>query len=348
MSTENRSYGIEQPSQEMALMHMIHGCRISQLIYVVAKLGIADLLHDGPKNSDQLAQAVRVHPQALYRVLRALASLGIFSENEEGAFQLTPVAAFLRKGIPGSLAGYAIMVGESWSWRAEGDLLYSVKTGKTAFAHVHGMDIHAYLNQDTEAAEHFNAAMSSFSGHELEPIFRAYDFSKFGNIIDVGGGHGALLSALLKANPKTYGTLFELSDVIEAAGGMPHMQEVRGRCELVPGDFFQSLPDDGDVYILKRVIHDWDDERAMAILMSCRRAMSDKARLLLMERIIPTVNASSFGKLVDISMLVLSGGQERTEAEFRTLLEKAGFTLVDIIKTQCPLSIIEAIPAGEL
>ncbi|MFH2045945.1 MAG: methyltransferase [Pseudomonadota bacterium] len=344
MTEKNCSEEIKQISQEMKLMHMIHGSRITQLIYVAAKLKIADLLKDGPKSCEELARAVDAHPRALYRLLRALASLEIFCENGDGCFQLTPLAENLQTEIPGSLAGYAIMVGEPWSWGAEGELLYSVKTGKPAFAHVHGMNVHEYLAKDAQAAKHFNEAMTSFSGHELAPVVNAYDFSQFKTIIDVGGGHGALLVEILKTYPKLSGKVYDLRAVDQAARTILDKQGVAKRCELINGDFFQSVPGGGDAYILKRVLHDWDDDQAVAILKVCHKAMEGSGRLLIIERVIIPGNEPDFGKLVDISMLTLAGGLERSRSEFKSILDRGGFALSDIIPTQCPLDIIEARP----
>ncbi len=344
MTEKNNPDVKKQPSEEMQLMHMIHGSRITQLIYVAAKLRIADLLDEGPKNTQEIAQIVGAHPRALYRVMRALSGLGIFSEDEVGYFHMTQLAKPLKTGVPDSLAGYAIMVGEPWSWSVEGELLYSVRTGKPAFAHVHGMDVHDYMNRNIEVTKQFNEAMTSFSSHELEPILNAYDFSQHKTVVDVGGGHGALLAEILKINPEMQGKLFDLRAADEAAISIMEKQGVRKRCELVPGNFFRSAPGGGDAYIFKRVIHDWDDDNALAILKVCHKAMSDKSRLLIIERLITIGNEPSFGKLVDISMLTISGGLERSEPEFRMIIERAGFKITNIIQTRCPLSIIEAMP----
>jgi len=329
----------------MALLHMIHGSKITQLLSVVAKLGIADLLRDGPKHSEELAQAVGAHPRTLYRVLRALASLGVFAEDQAQCFHLTPLANLLRAEVPESLRALAIVYGEEWIWHAEGALLYSVRTGKAAFHHVHGMSPFDYYRQHAEAAAGFNAAMTSVSGHEFAAIMAAYDFAGMATIVDVGGGHGALLAEILKTYPHMRGILFDLPAVVESAQPLLEAAGITARCTRVAGDFFQTLPGGGDAYILKRVIHDWDDAPAAAMLTQCRRAMPAHSRLLLMERVIPPGNAPFLGKLGDITMLLHYGGLERTEAEYRGLLEAAGFTLVRIIPTQAPLSIIEGVPA---
>ncbi len=300
-------------------------------------------LTKGQKAAGKLHRWSGAHPRALYRVMRALSSLGIFSEDEAGNFHMTQLARLLRTGTD-SLAGYAIMVGEPWSWSVEGDLLYSVKTGKPAFKHVHGMDVHDYMNLNMEVTKQFNEAMTSFSSHELEPVINAYDFSQFKTVVDVGGGHGALLAEILKSNTQMQGKLFDLRAADEAAISIMERQGVKNRCELIPGNFFDSVPKGADAYILKRVIHDWDDDNAVAILKVCHKAMSAKSNLLIIERVIPKGNEPSFGKLVDISMLTLSGGLERSESEFGMIFERAGFKITNIIPTMCPLSIIEAMP----
>jgi hypothetical protein len=334
----------ESPSSAAVLRRMIDGYRFTQLLYVVAKLGIADLLHDGPKHSEELAQAVGAHPRTLYRVLRALASLGVFAEDEAQGFHLTPLAQLLRTDVPESLRALANFYGEEWIWHAEGALLYSVRTGKAAFHHVHGMSPFDYYRQHAEAAAGFNAAMTSLSGHELAAIIAAYDFAGMATIVDVGGGQGALLAEILKTWPHVRGILFDLPAVVESAQPFLTAVGIAERCTCVAGDFFQRLPGGGDAYILKRVIHDWEDAQAAAMLTQCHRAMPAHSRLLLMERVIPPGNTPSVGKLADMTMLVHYGALERTEAEFRGLLEAAGFTLVRIIPTQTSLSIIEGVP----
>ena len=345
MSTSDNFHETNQPPPSMALMHLFHGARITQLLYVAAKLGIADLLYEGAKSSEELAQAVGAHPRTLYRVLRALASLGIFAEEQDQRFCLTPMADLLRTESPASLRPFALLSGEEWIWRAEGALLYSVRTGQAAFNQVHGMGTFDYYHQHAEAAACFNAAMTSLSGHEVAAILAAYDFAGMATMIDVGGGQGALLAAILQTYPHARGILFDLPAVVESAQSLLAAAGITERCTRVAGDFFQTLPGGGDAYIFKRVIHDWDDPQAQAILTQCRRAMAAHSRLLVMERVLPPGNTPSLGKLADITMLVHYGALERTEAEYRVLLEAAGFTLERIIPTQAPLSIIEGVPA---
>lgn len=333
----------EMPPQAV-LMQMLTGYWVSQLIYVAAKLGIADLLKDKPMTSEELAAATNTDARTLYRVLRALASVGIFAEVENKRFTMTPLAATLESG-PGSMRGMVIHLGEPASWRAWGELLYSVQTGQTAFPHAHGMDIFDYYAQHPESAEPFNEAMTNFSQIAIPAIIKAYNFSAIGKLVDVGAGHGSLLTAILQAHPQMKGVAFDMAKAIEGAKPRIEAEGLTERCEVVAGDFFESVPDGGDAYIMKHIIHDWDDERSIKILKNCHRAMKDDGRLLLVEFVIERGNAPSLGKLMDINMLALPGGQERTEDEYRALFAAAGFKLTRIIPTASPISVIEGVKA---
>ena len=284
MSTSDNFHETNQPPPSMALMHLFHGARITQLLYVAAKLGIADLLYEGQKAVRNWRRQLVPIP-TLYRVLRALASLGIFAEEQDQRFCLTPMADLLRTESPASLP-FALLSGEEWIWRAEGALLYSVRTGQAAFNQVHGMGTFDYYHQHAEAAACFNAAMTSLSGHEVAAILAAYDFAGMATMIDVGGGQGALLAAILQTYPHAR-ILFDLPAVVESAQSLLQAAGIAERCTRVAGDFFQTLPGGGDAYIFKRVIHDWDDPQAQAILTQCRRAMAAHSRLLVMERVLP-------------------------------------------------------------
>jgi hypothetical protein len=330
-------------SPSMTMLHMAVGSWVSQAIYVVAKLGIADLLQDGAKTCGTLAEATQTNASALHRVLRALASLNVFAEDEDGRFRLTPLADCLRTAAPGSLRAFAIMLGEEEHWRAWGDVMHSVKTGQPAFDHVFGAPYFHYLAEHEEAARLFNEGMTSRGGPENDAIVSGYDFSEFATVVDVGGGQGALLAAILRATSSTKGVLFDLPHVIAAGRAALSQTTQAPRHQFREGNFFDAVPSGGDAYILKKVIHDWDDERALSILKSCREAMNSTGRLLLIEPIIPPGNAASFNKLLDLLMLVwTSGGRERTEAEHRTLLASAGLQVVRVITTESPLVIIEA------
>jgi hypothetical protein len=332
-------------TSSLVLIDMIMGFRTTQLIHVAAKLGIADLLNDGPRHSAELAQATGADPHALYRLLRALASMGIFAELNDGRFDLTPLAQLLRQDAPGSVRGLALLYGEPWIWQAYGALLHTVQTGTTAFESVHGMNIFSYLAQHPDAAQVFQQAMTAFSGQELAAILAAYDFTHVRHAVDVGGGEGALLATLLEHYPTMQGTLFDLPPTIERVRKQRAGQAgVWARCTFAAGDFFQAVSPGGDLYLLKRVIHDWTDAQSIAILKQCRIAMADEGKLLILERVIAPGNDPSEAKLFDINMLVSAGGQERNSEEFGALLEAAGFRLTQVIATASPLSIVEGVP----
>ena len=344
MSGKNDLQDQPKVPPEALLLQMSIGQTVSQLIYVAAKLGIADQLKDGPMSIDGLAECVKAHTRSLYRVMRALSSLGIFAEIEHGLFQLTPLADPLRTENPSSLRAWTIMVGELWHRHAWDEILYSVKTGKSAFEHVFGMGTFDYFTRNPEDGAVFNEAMRNLTEGVSSAILAAYDFSKIKKIVDVGGGKGSLLTAILKENLEMQGILYDLPQVVEEARVAIENEGVSNRCELVPGDFFESIPSGGDAYIMKYIIHDWGDDKAMTILQNCRRSMSTRGKLLLAESVIPPGNAPHIGKFADILMLIMEGGFERTEGEFQCLLEASGFKLTNIIETQSPLSVIEAAP----
>jgi O-methyltransferase domain/Dimerisation domain len=335
-------------SPHATLGQLLRGGLVTQLIHVAARLGIADLLRAGPKSADDLAAAVGVNAQALHRVLRALAGLGIFAETDPGCFALTPLADPLRSDAPASLRGSAVFYGEPWWWQACGDLLYSVRTGQPAFDHVHGQPLFAFLDATADAAAIFNEHQTNMTRQDAAAVVDAYDFTGCTTVVDVGGGHGALAAAILRASPRTTAVLFDRPAVVEGAGRRLRAEGVAERCSCVGGDFFESVPAGADTYVLKDIIHDWDDERAASILRQCRRAMTHSAatpRLLLIEKVIPPGNAPFAGKLTDITMLLIAVGRERTAEEYRALLTAAGFDVRRIVPTRSPASVIEAIPA---
>jgi hypothetical protein len=332
----------DEMSPAVALRHLSTGFWISKAIAVAAELGIADHLKDAPKTAEELAQVAGVHPGALYRLLRGIASV----EDTQRRFTLTPLAALLVSNDPRSWRAAAIMSGEPWAWQPWGDLLYSVKTGKPAFDHVFGMEFDAYLTQHPDASDIFQSFMRVATAEEAIAVAPVYDFSSSTTIVDVGGGRGALLAAILKANLHLRGILFETPSVISAASPALDAQGVADRCELVAGNFFEMLPAGGDIYLLKWILVSWDDEAAVTILQNCRRAMRANGKLLVVERIIPPGNEPFFGKLADLNLLVLYRGRHRTEAEYRTLFARAGFDLARIIPTHSPteFSVIEGMP----
>jgi predicted O-methyltransferase YrrM len=333
------------PSPAAALSQLLRGSLVTQLIHVAAVLGVADLLRAGPKSSHELATAAGVNPKGLYRVLRALASLGIFVETEPASFALTPLAEPLRSDVPNSLRGSAVLYGDRWWWHACGELLYSVRTGQPAFDHVHGAALFAFLDRSGDAAAVFNEHQTNMTRQDAAAVVAAYDFAEYTKVVDVGGGLGALTAAILKACPRTTAVLFDRPGVVADAQEMLRAQGVADRCTIIGGDFFESVPEGGDAYLLKDIVHDWDDARANAVLRNCRSAMSGASRLLVVEKVIPPGSRPFAGKLTDITMLLVAGGRERTAEEYRALLAEAGFAVTRIMPTLTPASVIEAVPA---
>jgi hypothetical protein len=331
-----------------ALFRIVTGYYVSRAIYVAARLGIADLLAEGRRSHDELAKATGAHADSLRRVLRLLASAGVFIEEDDGKFALTPIGACLRSDVPGSMRAAALLFG-GITQQAWGDLLHSVETGESAFRRVFGMDSFDYMAEHPDEAANFDAAMAGFTKHIAIAVAAAYDFSPFRRIVDVGGGNGALLAGILRANPTLTGIVFELPDVAIRTREQIHKLGLAGRCEIVGGDFFKEVPSGGDAYLLKHVIHDWNDHRATEILRTCRRAMGAEAKLLLVEGIYPPridqSDESRGAAANDVNMLVCTGGRQRSEAEFRTLYDAAGFRLTRIVPTQTPVKMIEGVCA---
>ena len=319
---------------------------LSQAVYVVAKLGIADLLKDGSRNIIDLAKLTDTHPQSLYRILRALCSAEIFEEKPECYFSLTPIANYLLSDNPDSMRSAAIMYGESWHWQPWGHLLESVKTGKSAFECVYDMNVFQYMEQNPEANQIFNEAMNSLSSLVEPALIESYDFSSVHTLVDIGGGSGIFLLPLLRANPNMQGILFELPHVIADFKDALESSGLSDRCTLIAGDFFESVPTGGDLYILKHILHDWDDERCIAILKNCHQAMTSDSKLLIIERIVSIGNQPDPAKLNDLEMMAVTpNGRERTELEFQSLLQSSGFAIAQIYPTDSPLFIIEAVCA---
>jgi precorrin-6B methylase 2 len=334
-----------QASDREILIQMISGSLVAQLVHVAARLGIADLLADGAKSSEELASRVGAHPRSLYRALRALASLGLFAETPDGRFELTPLALPLQAGAPESLRALAIAWGDTF-WPCYGELLHSVSTGDVAFQHVHGMGVFAYLQQHPRAGEVFNEAMTNLTRPHAAAVLAAYDFADITTLADIGGGNGSLIAAILAAYPRMRGIIFDQQTVLDSARRTLEREGILPRCTLTAGDFFQSVPQGCDAYVLKDIIHDWEDERAVVILENCRQAMRAGGKLLLVERAVPTGNAPAAGKLIDVAMLAITGGCERTEAEYRDLLARAGLHLTQVVPTPSEMVVVEAIPAG--
>jgi hypothetical protein len=314
---------------------------ISQGLSVVAKLGIADLLKDGSKDAAELAALTKTHRLSLYRLLRMLASVGVFVEDSAGRFSLTEVGTYLRDDVEGSQRAMATMAGEE-HFRAWCDLLYSVQTGLPAFDKVYGMPVFDWLSQHPEQAAIFDAAMVSVHGRETAAVLDSYDFSGVQTLADVGGGNGSVLIATLQRNPHLRGILYDLPGVIARATKNFEAAKLLDRCQLLTGSFFESIPAGADAYFMRHIIHDWNDEQCLTILKNIHKVLPATGRVLVAESVIPPGNDPFFGKLLDLNMLVVPGGQERTAAEYEKLFAGAGFRLAKIVPTGTEISVIEA------
>jgi len=321
------------------LNRLVSGYWYTQTIYVAAKLGIADLLKDCPRPAQELAQETGTNPRALHRLLRALASVGIFAE-DQGRFRLTPLAACL---LDPSTKAMATMRGE-FQYRAWGELLYSIQTGESAFEKQHGKPIFDYFSENPDTGKIFDQAMTGVHGRETEAMLEAYDFTGIKTLADIGGGNGSVICAILKKYPAIHGILFDLPAVVERARANIRAAGLDGRCQVVAGNFFEAVPPAADAYIMRHIIHDWDDDESLPILRNCRQAMSRGGKLLVVEGVVPPGNEPSISKFFDLAMMVLPGGMEGTEEEYRQLFEAAGFRLTRIVPTKTWVSVIEGVP----
>lgn len=337
----------EKPDLELAgrLRQMISAYQLSQAIHVAAVLGVADLLVDGPVDSDQLAAATGVPEERLCRLLRQLAEYEIFTEPAPRRFALTPLATFLRSGTPGSVRPFAVMHGQEWVWRPWGRLLDSVRTGQPAFDLVYGMPFFGYLQGDPDARAVFQAAMQGAVVHVR--VAEHYEFAPDACVADIGGGQGGLLADVLRHYPDVRGVLFEQPAVLAAAREQLGAAGVLDRCETVAGDFFESVYVGADVYVLSQVLHDWEDQEAIAILANCRNAMSSAGTLLVVERIAQRDQAPRRGLLADLNMMVLLGGRERSQEEYEALLHKAGFRMTRVLDVGNGFSVLESVPVDQ-
>jgi hypothetical protein len=349
VSGEDRLAAQALPPQ-VALYHLAIGHYLSRALHLAAVLGIADMLKDGPRPAGALARATATHEPSLHRVLRLLASQGVLDEREDGTFALTPIGECLRTDVPGSahamvklFAGPRIQ--DNWK-----DLEHCVRTGEPAFRKRGATDPFEDSLWDPEEEATFDAAMANFTRMTAVAVAAAYDVSSFETIVDVGGGNGALLIGLLQAASGPRGIVFDRAAAAERAVTAIAASGLSERCRAVTGDFFKEVPRGGDAYVLKHVIHDWDDERATAILRNCRRAMTAGGTLLIVEGVYPPrIDQSLAGRGAaanDVNMLVNTGGRQRSEAEFRTLYDAAGFTLTRIVPTPARVAVIEGRPAG--
>ena len=324
------------------LRQLIMGFRITQLIYVAAKLELSECLARGPLTAEELAPIVGADAGALYRLLRALASLGVFVETTDGRFEMTPTAQLLQRDTPGSLRSTAMLYGDELLWQAFGRMSHAIETGQPAFEHVYGQPFYDYLGEHPSSALLFHEAMTGFSEMESAAIIAVCDVSQIRTVVDVGGGQGALVAALLRAHAHLLAVIFDRSGPTQDTQRIFAHADIAGRGRFIQGDFFANVPNGGDLYLLKSVLHNWDDSAAGAILRKCRDAMPKHARLLVAERVIPPGNLPSESKLFDINMLVNVGGRERTEAEYASLFHMAGMKLTKVTPTTSHLSLVEA------
>jgi O-methyltransferase domain/Dimerisation domain len=328
---------------EAVLADLIGGCLRSQAVRVTAKLGLPDLLRDGPKRPGHLAAATGAHEPSLVRLLRALTTIGILTEDGEGQFATTPMGELLRSDHPRSARAFAILMGEPMVWQAWGAFEEAILTGEPAFDRVFGEPFFAYCDQRPNEAALFNAGMTSLSSRHIPAIVAAYDFSGCTRIIDVAGGHGALLRGILERYPHATGVLCDVPSVVAGAFELKD-SAVAARCEFVGVDMFEAVPTGGDTYLLKMIIHDWSDAEAIQILRNCRRVMTASGKVLVCDAVIAPSNTPDPAKWADLNMLALMRGRERTESEFRDLYMAAGFHLTRVIPTG-ELAILEGVPS---
>jgi len=332
------------PAQQV--LQVAAGYMASSCLYAAITLNVADHLASGPKTTADLAKATGANEDALYRILRLLASLGIFEEAGPRTFALNPPADLLRRDVPRSLRGMAVFLPDPFHFRIYADIMYSLQTGKPASDHTLGMPVFQYLEQDQAYSQVFNDAMTALSAPVADAAMEAYDFSVIGTLVDVAGGHGELLISILKANPNVRGILADVGHVVDGAKPRIASAGLSGRMQAEVCDFFTSVPAGGDAYMMKHIIHDWDDDGASTILRNIANAMgAKKGKVILLESVIPEGSAPDLGKFIDIEMLLLPGGRERTADEFKSLFERSGFHLTKVVPTKSPLSVIEAVRA---
>lgn len=339
---------MDEPTPKTAqaqLMSLLTAKWSPPIVGVLAELRVADELIDGPRTAHDIAAAVGAHPQALRRVLRAAASLGVFTEDEQGRFALTPIAHWLRSDIPGSLQPAATLFALEPFWTPYAHIKHSVLTGEPAFDTVYGTSVYKYFAEHPELAALFGVTAAGFHAQGITAIATAHDFTRYGTVVDVGGGTGSLLAAVLTANPGVRGVLFDQADVIAQARTAGALADLGDRVELVAGDFFTSVPS-GDALLIKSCLHNFADEQVIEILQVMRRAMAADATLLVAETIVPAGNDPHYSKLDDIEMLVIAGGADRDQREYAELLAVGGFDVRQIVECTDRFSLIEARPSA--
>jgi hypothetical protein len=329
-----------------ALRRLLNGYQVSQAVHAAAMLGIPDLLADGARTPDELAPEAGADSDALRRLLRALAAVGVLHEDEDDRFSLTQLGDCLRRDSPDSLAAWAVFVGSPHHWTTWGHLLDGIRSGENVFKSLHGVDVWQYRAEHEEERAVFDAAMVGLTRRTNVAILEAFDFGRFRTLVDIGGGLGTFVAGVLAAYPLLQGILFDQPHVVAGADDLLRDAGVADRCRVATGSFFDSVPEGGDAYLLKSVLHDWADEESVAILRACRRAIVSDGRLLVVERVVGRPNEGADTKFSDLNMLVMPGGRERTLEEFALLFEAAGFRLEGETPTASGFSVIEATPSG--
>ena len=341
---ENREARSEALPAHAQLIQMATAHIVSRMVYAAAKLSLADHLAGGPKSAAELAGPTRTHELSLHRLMRALASLGILSEDTEHRFALTSLGEALKNGAPGSARATILTVAGDTMWRVWEHILYCLETGKTGMEKQFGMTLFGYLAEHPQESSYANEAMIGFHGAEPVAVAAAYDFSGCKTVVDVGGGTGNLLATVLERYPNIRGILADQPHVVREAPALIESRGLADRVTIEAIDFFKSVPAGGDAYLLSHIIHDWNEDECLTILGNCRKSMKPGSRMLIIEMVLPAGNTSHPGKLSDIAMLVIAGGQERTEEEYGTLLSKAGLRLTQVVTTESAVSLVEAVP----
>ena len=327
------------------MLDLINGYWVSKMVHVAAELDLADALRDGPKSAAELAPVVGADPNRLHRLMRALTGAGVFTVDPDGRYANTELGATLCSDRPDSMRGFARMMPASYNWRGWDALEVGIRAEKTPFDAAFGMGAFQYLMQNPDDEAVFAQAMARVSGAENPAVAAALDLTGVGSLMDVGGSGGHLLAAVLEQNPSVRGVLFDQPQVVEGARQAPYLQGLGDRVTFAGGDFFAAVPGDVDAYMMKYILHDWDDARCVQILKNCRANLAADGRVFVVDNVVVEDNAPSWGKLLDVNMLVLTGGCERTEDQFARLFEQAGLRLDRVMPTQCPLSIVVARPA---
>jgi hypothetical protein len=318
---------------------------ISKIVYASAKLNLADHLADAPKSAEELAGITGTHAPSLHRLMRTLAGIGVLSSAGDNRFGLTPLGEAMKKDAPGSAHASTLTLAGPRFVLAFEEIMHSLETGETGFARAFGMPVFDYFAQHPDEASLFSETMIGFHGGETPAVASAYDFSQFETIVDVGGATGNMLSAVLSKHAGPRGVLFDMEHVVKDAPALLEKNGVADRVTIESGSFFESVPEGGDAYILSHIIHDWNEEQCLTILGNVRRAMRPDGKLLIVEFVLPEDDTPHLGKLADMVMLVCPGGQERTPAEYDELLSKAGFRMTNVVATESPVSIVEAMIA---